>query len=468
MIAAFAAVLTLSGVIPHELGIPSRVVWVSSEASAPGGCEVVEARRWRCDVPQSPHGIVVMIGDGQIAYEYVADAGTGVISVPRIRQWGRMVTLMPAGTADDPQELEITAWRPDRSAVRPHTRRFGRIEDSTVDIIRLSQTAAWISGEESGADGFISIDGPAVGSTRVSLPALAEGTPEAPFFVSLSMPFVLTGRVQSGGLQDVAGADVELFEPLAASEGGGPHPAPQKAPREAPRMILHASARSDSSGAFAFERLAPGSYLIVATENALGRGSLEVKSLADPAVVRLVAPVRARGRVLRQHRPVVGARVRFVPTPEAFMATSDPRDLIADETATGDDGRFVLPLPPQLDGAIQVIAAEGTTMRVGVTRSGASKEILVGDITLPDRRRLTVRLIDPATCTMLAAGPLGSLGLTIVRATGSGGEHWFDIPEAGEWALDAECEGVSYSVEPRSVVVPAHGPDKNVDVRIIR
>lgn len=466
MIATFAVVLALSGVVPHELGIASRVVWVSAEASAPIGCEVVEATRWLCDVPQSQPGVVVIIGDGQIAY--VSGAGRGVDDVPRIRRWGRMVRLMPAGTAEDLQELEITAWRPDRSEVRQHTRRFTRIEDSTVDIIRLSQAAVWISGGESDGDGFISIDGPGVGSTRVSLPALAEGPPEAPFFVSLSMPFVLTGRVQSDGLQDVAGADVELFEPLAAPEGGGPPPAPQEIRREVPRMILHASARSDSSGAFAFERLAPGSYLIVATENALGRGALEVTSLAAPAVVRLVSPVRARGRVLRQHRPVVGARVRFVPTPEAFLATADPRDLIADETATGDDGRFILPLPPQLDGAIQVIAAEGTSMRVSVAGSGASKEILMGDITLPEHRRLTVRLIDPAMCTMWAVGPLGPLGLTIVRATASGGEHWFDIPEAGEWALDAECQGVSYGVEPRSVVVPEHGPDTSVDVSIIR
>ena len=53
-------------------------------------------------------------------------------------------------------------------------------------------------------------------------------------------------------------------------------------------------------------------------------------------------------------------------------------------------------------------------------------------MSLPDPRTLTVRLIDPVSCTLTAAGPLGSLGLTVAQGSASGNEYRFDLPEAGE------------------------------------
>jgi hypothetical protein len=465
MIAVALLAAAIGGVVPDALGLPSRVVWIDASGGAQNAqieCAVVASDKWRCDgVPDAAPGIVVLVGVEGVAHQCVAVCDGDSRAV--VHRWGGLVVLdSGGGAADDLRRVRLTARKPERSAVRPSVRRLRPMDDTDVEVVRLSDVMFWIEGDSADPDRYLSLDGPAIGSTRVPTAALAEVQPEAPLFVSVGAPFSLSGRVLGPKGEDVDHAEVELFEPLHLGASNA------RATLEMEPVVLRATAFSDSSGAFTFEHLAPGTYLISVVDDNVGRGSVWIRSLADPAVVRLVAPTRATGRVLKHQNPVPSARVRFVPNVETFTAGIDPRLSIVEETTTADDGRFSLALPPDSLGAIQILAPDGASTRVPILGATRAKEIALGTISLPDRRVLAVRLLDPAACTLTAVGPLQYLGLTVIQANELGGLHWFDIPESGQWALTAVCSEVSYPLLPAVVVVPASGPDTYLDVRIVR
>ena len=200
-----------------------------------------------------------------------------------------------------------------------------------------------------------------------------------------------------------------------------------------------------------------------------------VTELGTPLDLLLAAPPRARGRVVRNRLPVAGARVRFVPASEAWAASTDPAAQLTDETTSADDGTFTLMLPEQRLGEIQVVGADGATARVpmlgGSTQSG---DIAVGDVTIPDPRRVVVRLLEAMQappCDMIAIGPLGNLGMQTVRASSAVNVYTLDLPESGPWTFTAECGGRMRTVLPTLATIPPPGPDPTVptiDVRFAR
>jgi hypothetical protein len=396
-----------------------------------------------------------------VGYEHfdVNAAGFGGIGVKR---WGRLAVITPPGAPDTLQELTITGWKPDRSMVRLHSLRFIPANDSSIDIVRLSNTVLWIAGNEVDPDGAISIEGPFIGSTRVSTAILADGPPDIPLFVSLSMPSSLTGRVETDRFQEVVGAEVDLFEPLNSSIRD------KAAVLEHEAMILHRTARSGFDGSFTFERLGPAPYLLVVHDPKHGRGTLTVAGLSEPAIVRLVSPLRATGRILKHRVPAGGVRVRFVPDAEAYGGSLDPSLFFTEATTSAADGRFELILPPLLVGTVQVSSTEGSAVRIPLVGRPHKLDINLGDLALPDVRRLTVRLSNAESCVMSAVGPLGAPGLSIVRSSAFEGVHSFDLPEAGQWALDAQCNGISNWVQPPVVRIPEQGPDTMLDARVDR
>jgi hypothetical protein len=141
--------------------------------------------------------------------------------------------------------------------------------------------------------------------------------------------------------------------------------------------------------------------------------------------------------------------------------------LIADETSSGDDGLFALRLPPSHSGQIQIIALDGISTRISLPPSAKpDAAISLGDVSLPELRRVTIRLASPLACQLTAVGPLGRTGMTIVQAVAGVGVHWLAVPEAGEWALSALCDGVRRAVVPLVIVVPADGGEIIIDAAI--
>jgi hypothetical protein len=213
--------------------------------------------------------------------------------------------------------------------------------------------------------------------------------------------------------------------------------------------------------------MGPGQYEVFAFHSSAGRGAARVSSLAEPVSLKLTPPAVATGRVLRHGLAVGAARVRFVPYAIALSESTDPAVHVSEEVSTDADGRFLLPLPPVRSGAVQVSAPNGSVVRVPLPATSGSSSVSLGDIPLRDTRTVILRLMDRPDCELAAAGPLGELGLTIVRATHeSAGMFQLQVPEAGTWVLDVQCGGRSYDVEPPALVVPGDGPDVTVDIRL--
>ena len=505
MIAAVIAAIVV-GSIPPALTAPSRVIWIDGDPATQAICRVTSPLRWECDgvseqpalsgveapavsavagpAPSAVEGpalsggegsraVVVIVGENGVAYQLAGAPGKpGEPGKPgkndrpagAIKLWGRAVVVTPGAVSpDDVRDVTLTAWTPARSRSRLQSKRFAADKDATIDIVRIAGTTTfWVAGGDTDPDAFVTVAGKAIGSTRVAMASLSDGPPDIPVYVPAAMPFSLDGRVQTSKGEDADGASVELFQllPTRADDPSSTDLASQS-------LVRAAATRSDQNGRFSFDRLSTGPFLISVFDGTRGRGTAVVRSF-EPVVVRLVAPARVSGRVLRNRLPVAGARIRFVPDVTALLSSTDATTLVAEERTTGIDGRFSFQLPPVTAGAVQITGPDGTSTRIAVSRPDASGDMDLGDIALPDHRQLTARVMNADGCVLTATGPLNGLGLTTVRASVSGVLHIFDIPEAGQWALDAECDGRGRGVEPVLVEIAATGPPATIDVRIVK
>src|SRR5205085_7587330 len=179
-----------------------------------------------------------------------------------------------------------------------------------------------------------------------------------------------------------------------------------------------------ADGGFQFHQLESAAYLVVVRDPALGRGEAWTSTAESDAVVKVIAPTRAIGRVLRRRIPVSNARVRFVPDALAWGVSVDPTEHITIDTYTDDTGRFVMGLPPKITGSLQITDTDGAAVRVPVTTTRDETEIPLGDIAVPDPIRAIVRLVNREGCSLLAAGPVGDLGLTTVRPINTSNVYW--------------------------------------------
>jgi hypothetical protein len=453
---------TIVGAMPAMNAPPTRIAWIDSDPSAHVICALASPLRWECsETPDRPHALVVLIADDGVIAVPVGPAWDRGSSA--IKRWGRLVVVTSgAVAAEELRGLKLTAWKPERSAYRTKATRFVPAEASSIDTVSLGDGAFWIAGDETDPDAFVRLDAVGIAAGRISVAELTDGPADARLFVAAGAPLEMVGVVESDRGASVDTADVELFEPLTSGLNAG-----DLRPEERP-MIRVAQTRTNDAGAFAFERLCGGPFLVTAARGDTGRGATLVDDALSLVVVRLTPPSRVTGRVLRNREPVAGARVRFVPSAAALMASANPKELLAEEQTTGLDGRFSLPLPATPLGEIQIIGSDGASARVAASDPGRGREASVGDIVLPDHRHLTARLLDAPSCTLSAVGPLGGLGLTIVHATATANLHWFDLPEPGQWTLDAECGGRSRVIEPAIVYIPADGPDILIDVSIVR
>lgn len=452
-----------SGPVPTSLPAPSRVVWIAQDdREPPPECSLPQPSAWVCQsLSPNSRGLVVIVG----AQEGVAAIPIGLgdaNATPVVRAWGRVVRLTPGGVPqEDLHDVRVSAWRPLRPRSRLLTQRFSAAEELRITVVRLSDEVFWVAGNAVDPDAYLRIDGPALASARLAVAGFPDGPPEFPVFADVSPPVSIRGRVVDGHGQDVENAVVELWAPLRPWEG-------HRGESEAGKNLLQwATIRSDREGRFDFPRMAPGQYEIFAFHASAGRGAATVLSVAEPVLLKLKPPAVATGRVLRHGLAVEAARVRFVPDVAALSESTDPAAHVSEEASTDTDGRFLLPLPPVRKGAVQVNAPDGSVLRVPLPPAPGSTSVSLGDITLPDKRTVFLRLMGPLDCKVAAAGPLGELGLTMVHATSeSAGTYQLQLPEAGIWILEVQCHGRGYDVEPPAFVVPADGPDVTVDIRL--
>jgi hypothetical protein len=454
---------SIGGLVPPGIVAPSRAVWIGQDAAGAITCELQIALRWSCEgISADAHGLVAIVGAGQLAYatREAAIAGSFVI-----RRWGRSIIVQPGAISDeDFAAITMTAWSPARSRFLTQSTRLVATADSSIDVIPIAPGLFWIAGDDVDRDAFVMLQSAGMATARIPI-AMLSGNAEDPFYVTPALPRSLTGRIVTSRGDDVGDTDVELFEPTSPASDRSSTP-----DLLASTMIETGRVKSAADGSFVFDHVGVGPFLIVVTDASRGRGRLFVTSPSEPAVVHLTAPVRAIGRVLRGQSPAGGARVRFVPDAEAIMASADVRDLAAPERTTAEDGRFAFALPPVTAGMLQVVSADGASIRVPMAGRGPSGDIDFGDLVLPDSRRVAVRLdAEDEECVLSAVGPIGVLGLSIVRESQVLGRvHWLDLPEPGTWTIDADCGGQPTPVDPPAIVVAATGPDLIVDARVVR
>lgn len=445
----------LSGGIPHGIDVPSRVLFIpASDHPVDARCDA-GVERWICtDVSAGSHGVVVFIGPDAIAWSVVGTEA-GAVSIAR---WGRVIQVSPAAvTPAELHDLALTPLKPDRPRLRPHTRQFMATTDAGVGVVKLSNSRFWVSGRDGDRDAFLLLEGPAIGSQRLPTARLSEEPLEQIIYLDATLPAVLEGSVRGGRGEDALGADVDLLEPVDMSPD-------IRVDGETP-VIHRASTSVSEDGSFRFERVTRGPFRVSARHPQLGRAAMWATTVGAPVSIVLTPASRVKGRVLRQKLPVAGARVRFVPDVATWTATADPIDLVTSEAVTGDDGTFIVTTPPSRSGAIQILAADGAVVRVSVPE--VRGELSVGDVAVPDRLSLFVRMSGGAGCDLLAAGPLGALGLVMARATRMADLYQLDLPEAGSWALTADCGGEIVSVDPAIVTLPADS-QAPTDLRIMK
>ncbi len=217
-------------------------------------------------------------------------------------------------------------------------------------------------------------------------------------------------------------------------------------------VVRLATVVADGEGRFEFSGLENGTYQIAATAFSRGRLARWTTTASPPLVMTLEPPATATGRVVRQKLPAPGVTVRFVPASTAWRDSSDPSAHLTSDVITDQSGRFTLALPPQPSGDVQFIAPDGASTRVTLPALSNLSEVTLGDVALPEPIAIEIRA-DAAGCRMTAIGPAGALGLAVVPGRATSTIYQFDLPEAGQWFLDAECSGQHVSLQPAAIQV---------------
>jgi hypothetical protein len=387
---------------------------------------------------------------------FVALGLHGVVSTG-VAKWGRLIRIFPASEAD---EVSASALRLDRPAVRPNTRTLDVAPDDDTHVWPVSPTAFWVTGTSRQTDAFIRFEAKSSARHDEPLEDVAQDA-DTPLAVALQTSLALDGRVESSNGSPVSGALVGLVT-LRPNDTAEPTPAMLK---NADVMRV-AERRTDADGAFEFEGLESRFYKVVVVDFEHGRGEQWARAAGPPIVVRLKAPSKATGRVLRQKLPAAGVNVRFVPDATAWRDSRDPSEHLTLDVSSGDDGRFVLVLPPLAEGTVQVSAPDGATKRIPLPHLTDVSEIALGDVVLEDLIPVEIQT-DMPDCVVSAVGPAGASGFSIVRARTTGVVHSLQLPEPGQWLMHVECGGVERRVAPSAIEVSAKGELSTHNLRVI-
>jgi hypothetical protein len=458
----------VSGNIPAGVGpsdSPGRISWIPARTSPDDRkheCVSAAGARWSCpSVPAGESGVVVIFGDEAIGYVVVGPAGAAWGGKA---EWGRLVRIAPGGLSPERlADLRISSWTVDRPASRPNTQKLDVIPDATLQVFRVSDTSFWVSGPMPSTDAFLRLDGPGIARHHTTMLTVASGPPDSPFVIDATDGVSIAGRVEARSGEPVEGALVELFAKTpAADEGPGEERALAKIP-----VVRLATEVADGQGRFEFSGLEHGAYQVVAT--AFSRGRLArwtTTASPPPLLMTLDPPARATGRVVRHKLPAPGVTVRFVPASTAWRNSSDPSAHLTSDVSTDQSGRFTLALPPQHSGDVQFIAPDGASTRMTLPALSNLSEVALGDVALPELIVVEIRA-DVAGCRMTAIGPAGALGLAVVPGRATSTIYQFDLPEPGEWFLDAECSGRQASIQPPAIRVQSASSLTFFDVRIV-
>jgi hypothetical protein len=450
---------TVRGTAP---GVGS-LTWVGGSHDPPHDawprCTWLANGAWECvGVPLGLAG-VVSTGDGaQQAHAMAPGALTapGVETTQNVdAAWGRVVVIgrtdrVPLTAAD---AVTVSARRIAVPRTRPRSLRLDASADDRLVVRRLGESAFWIGGGDVLDDGWVEIAASDRAPVRLDVPELAATPPTMPVRVDLEPAVSISGRVVADDGTVAPGAVVTLWRVVTtgrpATEGEPP-----------PRRVFVAESASDAGGEFGFGGLADDPHEIVALHAVLGRGEIRLAAGEREVDVRLKRPSVAIGQVVRDGQPMAGVPVMVVPDLFEAAASEDLTLLAGGQGASGPDGRFRVAVPSRGRSEVRV-GEEGGVRRFPLGPAESLPAVIdLGRIAL-DGAIITVRLVLEASdgCDVRLSGPLGSAGLSLVRAQRLG-PAMFEaaVPEPGPWLVSAACGGQNRIVQPTTIDVKGPGP----------
>ena len=417
-------------------------------------CAPIAADQLECvGVPLESPVLVVVQGHDVLQWVIAKPERSTIQIVPaHASNWARLLRLV--GNLDHTTGLQVNIWQEthrDESSWRMRTR---YTRDGLARIHQLSSRLLWIESSGEYEARFLEIKGEAIATIRIDLEVLFRGRPEAPYPIHLTPPLRIAGRIVDADGRPAEGTLVSLFEFVKnrASRARTPQSG-------APRRRWIAETKSDTSGHFSFAGPAQGLYEFLAVHPTLGRAVVEHRVDASPFTIPLRVTARLRGRVLQGRDPVSGAIVRTVPDAADLAGATDPLSHLSLGGVTDRDGIFNVSLPPRGSGTIVVGGGLWSTVRRRYSNAETSPPLTdLGDIVLPLMVELTVRLLG-GDCDLHAVGPLGSLGMSQVRAVydPTHATYALRLLEGGFWWLEAECGGEAGSLVPSIVRIPDRG-----------
>lgn len=334
------------------------------------------------------------------------------------------------------------------------------MSDSQTDVHQIGPRSFWVVGRTGTNDRFLEVKGARATTVRIDSKTLIGGAADRPLRVFLRPPVPVAGLIVDTGGAPVEGALVSLFELIRSRPHTGEAPGDEIVTK---RWI--AETTSDRSGRFLLNGPPPGEYEFLAAHPTRGRSVGERKVDGTPITLRLSPTPRVRGRVLRDHLPLVGVAVRSVPDQLVFARAADPVAVLAPGTVTDRYGEFELSLPREGSGDVVIGGGGLATARHRYADAHSLPAVTdLGDIVLRAPTPLTVRL-PRGGCELVAIGPIGSLGMGRVSSTFDrhGAAYRFELPETGFWWLDAICDGESRTLVPPAVRIDSASTGETVD-----
>ncbi len=441
-------------------------------ALGPGGAERPWPRcgqkrgdMWEClGVPLEEPVVLVAPSETEVGWAIASAQSVTNQEVHMTRtKWGRLLHVINPELTGAVGAI-VTPWREARRADEPDRLRIRLKPDDSVYVYPLAAGTWWIAGTNAGPnqDRFLEVSSPTTSAHRVPVFDLLSHPFDQTYTVALEPGAVLQGLTLAADGTAAGGALVTLFETVA------PDDSPHTIETSPKRTRWIGETVSDDRGRFEFSGLSRQPYSLLAVHPRLGRVEKTHPGLA-PVTLRLEPSARVAGRVWLNAIPAVGVSIRVVPQQVDFTESADPFLLLALPTTTDHEGRFSLGLPPQ--GKVELVVGGGSvpTVRRRLGSVQARRAVTdLGDITLPPPVEVFVRLDAPG-CTLEAAGPVGTLGLSRLRATfvASQAAHRFDVPEPGLWWIEATCGGSPRGVLPPIFRVAADRASQVLDAELL-
>ena len=447
---------------PRELGlfvVETDELGLAHNAS----CAPEHQGEWVCGgISTRANVLAVVEGVGDLDWA-LAPATSAPFQTTELRRstWGRIVQLIGEGRGGT-EELGVRAWREKPSSMRERSTRVQLVQDTATLVDQLDPHVLWVSGVGSLEDRLIEVTGPGIATQRVLLTDILAGPPLLPFYVRVTPAMTIHGSVVSSRGKEASGAIVSVSELIDPPK----RRPPRNAETETVKKRWVSELVTDGDGAFVLDGVGLGRYEFVVVHVSLGRVKTVRVVDGRPLTLRLETARRVRGRVLVDNQPATGVSVRVVPDLAAYRDALDPIDVVAPAAVSDMNGRFDLVLPSRGRGEVLFGLAGAANRRWpfgDVERLPPVTDL--GDVALPSPVIVRVYLTG-GPCDLRAAGPIGTLGTTMVTAIREppGPLYRFELPEAGFWWLDATCDDRPAELHPPVLQIDQNGTPQLVEV----